>query len=59
MRYVVSVKHDVSKVETGFNINIDIVSESGSIGTGWLVKLSEIMETDFKGFHITSVEFEG
>lgn len=57
MRYIVSVKHDVSKVETGFNI--DFNSEYGIIGTGWLVKLIEIMETDFKGFHITSVEFEG
>lgn len=56
MRYVVSVKHDVSKVETGFNI--ELVGESEIIGTGWLVKLSEIMETDFKGFHITSVELE-
>ena len=56
MRYVVSVKHDVSKVETGFNI--DFVNGYGIIGTGWLVKLSEIMETDFKGFHITSVEFK-
>lgn len=57
MRYVVSVKHNVSGLKTGFNLEL-VGSVEGVINSAWLNKLKEIMETDFIGFHITKIMFE-